>query len=483
MRAVVLHDVLRSACQAGHHHVAELWCRLLAPALAPLGHSVSCPATFAAEVPEPVDAMLRRLGLARGPGAWARLYADPALVPEVAKLLDHVDAELVIGWELPPNLLRALDARDIAVIDMSIAPLRFETDLYLRLRTNRAEWAARLAERAVPATLFANAARRLHEAFGPVARGATVQGGVPAVLFVGQTDLDASLIAGGILASVADHVPALEALLDGGAPLWLKPHPHGERHADIRMLHARFPQSRVVTDAIYCLLCDPGVGTVATLSSSVAEEAGWFGRRAVRLIAPDDGPGAVPGLSDYHIVSGQVVTAEFWRGVLLGAAGQKAAGHGISLRRLFRLNWGWPPMPPRALPVLTPDSPLALRRGGAGQAACVFGWQAPDGDGVRSAGVLATLGFRRGWPGAATIAVTVRAPAGAGGGAMAVEMTPRPGDMAIKATVPAGTDAVLHVTLPVLPTVDAETVELSFRLAEEEREALQVLDVRMRDAG
>jgi len=340
MRAVVLHDVLRSTCQAGHHQVAELWRRLLAPALAPLGHAVSCPAAFAADLPEPVAALMRRLGLTHGPAAWARLYSDPALVPEVAALLDHVDAELVIGWELSPNLLRALGARGVAVIDMSIAPLRFGTDLYLRLRTNRADWAARLAERAVPAPEFADAARRLHEAFGPRARGLPVHSGVPAVLFVGQTDLDASLIAGGALASVADRLPAVEALLAEGAPLWLKPHPHGERHADIRLLHARFPQARVVTDAIYCLLCDPAVGTVATLSSSVAEEAGWFGRRAVRLLAPDDGPGAVPGLSEHHIVSGQVTAPEFWRGVLLGAAPGEGVGDGISLRRLFRLSWG-----------------------------------------------------------------------------------------------------------------------------------------------
>jgi hypothetical protein len=483
MRAVVLHDVLRSACQAGHHQVAELWRRLLAPALAPMGYSISCPAAFAAETPEPVAALLQRLGLARGPDTWARLYSDPVLVPEVAKLLDHVDAELVIGWELPPNLLRALGARGIAVVDMSIAPLRFDTDLYLRLRTNRAEWAARLAESAVPPTVFADAARRLHEAFGPLARGVAVPTRAPAVLFVGQTDLDASLIAGSTLASVGDHLPALEALLANGAPLWLKPHPHGERHADIRMLHARFAKARVVTDAIYSLLCDPAMGTVATLSSSVAEEAGWFGRRAVRLIAPDDRPGAVPGLSDHHIVSGEVATAEFWRGVLHGTVQQQGAGSGISLRRLFRLSWGWPPLPPPALPVLAPDVHLALRRGGAGQGACVFGWQAPDGDGVCSAGALATLGFRRGWPGAARVAVAVRALPRTSGGALVVEMALRPGDMAIKATIPAGSDAVLQVALPVPQAGDADSVELSFRLPEEESKALQVLDVRILDAG
>jgi hypothetical protein len=323
--------------------------------------------------------------------------------------------------------------------------------------------------------VFRNAAQRLREALGPQARGAPAHQGPPALLYVGQTDLDASLISGGAVASVVDHLPALHALLADGAPLWLKPHPHGERHADIRLLHDRFPQAMVVTDAIYGLLCDPAVGTVATLSSSVADEAGWFGRRAVRLIVPDDSPGAVPGMSDFHIIRGPVTSPGFWNAVLAGGTLPGDAPH-LSLRRLFRLTWGWPPLPPRPVPVLTPGLRLALR---PTDAACRFGWGAADGEGVRSTTPLATLAFRRGSAGTTTIAITCQVTASNPGQPVALNARLRPGGAEVAVTMAGNT--VLQLPLPAPDPSNMDWVELSFRLPEDEREALRVIAVEVRN--
>lgn len=217
MRVVLLHDITRSVCQAGHDRVAAAWCALLAPAFAALGHSLECPAAFAADRPESVARLMARLGLAPEPASWVQLYSDPARLAEVHGLLEPIEADLVLGWELSPNIARALVARGTPVIDMGVAPLRFGADLYLRMRASTTEHATRLARLAVPARTIATAARDLREALAPIPRAPR---GAGAVLFVGQTDLDASLITGAVVASVDAHGAALRELVGPGARLF-----------------------------------------------------------------------------------------------------------------------------------------------------------------------------------------------------------------------------------------------------------------------
>jgi hypothetical protein len=436
MRVALLHDVTRAVCQSGHHRVAAMWQRQLAPAFAALGHELHCPDAFAAERPDPVAALMRRAGLAAEPGDWARLFSDPALLPEVEVLLADISADLVLGWELAPNMVRALLRRDVPVIDMSLAPLRFAPDLFLRLRTSQPDWAASLAGMAMPPEQLQAAASQVREAVAP----ARPEGG-NAVLFVGQTDLDASLIEDGQLAAVGRHLDAIEHMLAGGRALLLKPHPHGERHENLRLLHRHFPQARIVTDSIYTLLSDPAVGAVATLSSSVAVEAAWFGRSATALITPDQAPERLPELSGFHTIAARVADPRFWDRVLNGTTGGPA-GPAVSLRGMFHLDWGWPPMPARPAVALSADW-LALARGQGGDALLRFGWRRPGAAGVEAAGALATLGFRCAAPGTVELVCGTDAPED-----QPVALSVRPGGATSTGIVAAGGVTTLRVAVP-----------------------------------
>jgi hypothetical protein len=330
-------------------------------------------------------------------------------------------------------------------------------DLFLRLRASRAEWAAALAGLEVPEPEVRQAAARVREAVAPAGGG-----GGEAVLFVGQTDLDASLIEDGRLAGVERHLDALARLLDGGRPLLLKPHPHGERHEVVRLLHRHFPQARMATRSIYALLGDPGIGMVATLSSSVAQEAPWFGRPAVALAMPDQAPERMPELSGFRMVKARVGDQRFWDGVLGGAA-VPDGGPALGLRGMFRLDWGWPPMPPRA-EVEPGVAWLGMGRGQAGEALLRFGWGRPEAEGVRPAGPLATLGFRRGAAGMAELACTVEA-----GDDLPVVLGVRPGGCGGRWVLRGGEAYVLRVAVPA-----GEGIELAL-----EGRALRVDAVRV----
>lgn len=436
MRVALLHDVTRSVCQSGHHRAAAMWQAALAPAFAALGHELECPAMFAAERPEAVAALMRRAGLAPEPADWARLFSAPELLAEVEALVAPLEAELVLGWELSPNLVRALLRRGLPVIDMSLAPLRFAPDLFLRLRASRAAWAEALAAMEVPAQEVRQAAARMREAMAPEGGGRG-----DAVLFVGQTDLDASLIEGGRMAGVERHLGTLERMLAGGRRLLLKPHPHGERHEVVQLLHRRFPEAHIATRSVYALLSDPGIAGVATLSSSVAQEATWFGLPAVALATPDHAPERLPELSGFRVVKARVADPRFWDGVLGGAAVPEG-GPALALRRMFRLDWGWPPMPPRAAVAPGPDW-VELGRGQPGEALLGFGWGRPEADGVRPAGPLATLGFRRDAPGVAELACTVEA-----GADQPVALGVRPGGGGGRWVLRGGETCVLRVPVP-----------------------------------
>jgi hypothetical protein len=462
MRVALLHDATRAVCQAGHHRVAATWQGVLAPAFAALGYEVFCPPDFAAERPEPVAALMRRAGLAPEPADWARLFSAPELLPEVEALLAPLHADMVLGWELSPNMVRALTRRGVPVIDMSLAPLRFAPDLFLRLRASRADWAASLAALAVPPQEIEAAAARVREAVAPArpAPGA-------ALLFVGQTDLDASLIEDGRLAGIGRHLDRLGGMLGGGRVLLLKPHPHGERHDAVRMLHRVFPQARIVTDSIYTLLSDPAVAGVVTLSSSVAQEAPWFGRTAEALLLPDQAPERLPELSAFHTLAARVAEPDFWDRVLNGGPGGPG-GPALSLRRMFHLDWGWPPLPPRPVPV-PPGDWAALAGGGAGAALLGFGWAGPGAAGVHAAAALATLRFRAPSPGALDLLCTAE-----GGQDLPLTLGLRPGGATGSGVLPAGVATALRVPVP-----GGDVLELALSVPEDRAGRLRLEAVRL----
>lgn len=333
MRICLLHDLFRTRQfgQGGQNRTAAMWAQVLGPVIAGLGHTLYRPGAFIEdEVP-----VLEALGLPPVTASWVRFYSHPEALPLVAEILDeHVLArpggpDLVLGWELSPNMLRVLAARRVPTIEFNLDAVRFAPDLFLRARANRQGYRLRLAAHAVPdAPLRAHAAR--FAASLPAAPALP-----PATLFAGQVADDSSLIEGAALAGVSELLPAFPP----GPPLLLKPHPHGAPHPDIAALHGRFGNARVTTDNIYALLAAPHVKRVVAMSSSVLAEAALFGKPVTALITPDQHPDRLAEYGGYARLDARFLTAGFWRALLEGgpAAG---AGGALSISGLFNRSWG-----------------------------------------------------------------------------------------------------------------------------------------------
>jgi hypothetical protein len=389
MRIVVLHDVFRAALfgLGGVNQVAAFWQSLLAPKLRRLGHALELPAGLGADRPAALDELAAGHGLAHEPGSWFRLFSDPAMLPAVTGILAPLRGfDLVLGWELSPNIMRALSGMRLGFIDASIDSIRFCPDLFLRLRTNAPRYHDALA------ALEISGDRLRQEA----ARQSAIadSGGRASVLFAGQMPIDSSLIVGGKLAEPASFIGQIAAGLRG-RQLLLKPHPHAAPHADIRALHDAIPDSRITTDPVYALLAAPWLEEVVTLSSSVADEAEMFGKPAMRLITPDGAPERLDGVSRFHRVDAGFLTAAFWDRLLSRRPARAALPEPPAprnLRQLFRYDWGWRAATPEpGARDIRPGMTVRFASGQPGGAWCCFGWSTPEDWGIWSDGDVATL--------------------------------------------------------------------------------------------
>lgn len=396
MRIAVAHDFFRSpVLDAGDSDLTgRFLLGLIGPGLHRLGHAVVRVSERRSDGGSAVADIARRHGWPPVRESWIRAYSDPAALPEIAPLLAMLRGfDLVIGWEFPPNMMRFMLAAGIAFIDIGIHAIRFCPDLFLRVRTNDPRIAEHLAAQETGDGVVRAEARRL------MAESAPPRMGGPRLLFAGQMEVDASLLEDGKLVRIETYVERLRQAAAEAGGLLLKPHPHGTPHRDVRRLHGAVADSIIVDDNIYALLAAPDVDTIVTLSSSVADEAEMFGKRAIRLIVPDNAPERFePEVSRFFRIDARIGTAGFWS-ALLARRGDSTIADAPprKLREMFSYRWGhaeWPPaLRDRSI---APGTRLTFAAvGGAAAAHCVFGWSGPEEWGIWSDGDRATLLFAR----------------------------------------------------------------------------------------
>lgn len=225
---------------------------------------------------------------------WRELHHA---VPDAAAeyLMAHLPADaLVLGHAMPPWLLGLLERADQPYIDLRTSPLRFGTDLFMGLRTNRPEihaaaHALALSADEVLAESNLMAARlRMHRR----SEGRLRLPNNPCI-FVGQTEDDPALVgADGQCARAADHADILVRLSRTGPMMYL-PHPRAgdfariERESIERAIGQRLPICEV--DTYDLLACDDELMLLG-LNAEALQEAQWFARPAYALCPLNDRP-------------------------------------------------------------------------------------------------------------------------------------------------------------------------------------------------
>lgn len=261
----------------------------------------------------------RKAGLPVGDAAWAKLYCDghPTLSRALA---ERFAGSVAIGFEMPPSFTDALSQAGTPWIDIAIHPIRFTDDLLLGVRTSSHFNYDFGAERGLE-TAFHRAAGAIG-AMAAKRRDWRLQHPLNSTLFVGQMITDRSMIREGRLMRPADLQADLQKALVDRPNVLFKPHPYERNDAMLNAVKTVSPEARVVTDNIYALLACDQITDVVTVSSSVGEEARYFGKRVHYLVGPSTPiqGHAAPGEAYWTLEAARILSPGFWRSVLSDVA-------------------------------------------------------------------------------------------------------------------------------------------------------------------
>lgn len=265
---------------------------------------------------------------AQSPSQWAACYHH---LPPAAQgyLLEHwPKRSMVLSYEMPPWLVQVCEQRATSFLDMRLSPLRFASDLYVAMRCSDSVLSARIAARAVPreeiqleaATLAANV--RMHRQQLESAHSHSFQDLTGGMVFVGHVPGDVSLLSPeGHILRWADFAEPLRAL-SAGRRLFFKSHPIAPGFAE----QERAELARITGQPVepchqsaYQLLSSPEQFELVGISSSLLQEAAWFGKKAYTLHRPwvplaEESQPSVVTFQQVHFQT--VLSPAFWHQLL-----------------------------------------------------------------------------------------------------------------------------------------------------------------------
>ena len=249
---------------------------------------------------------------------WASVYHG---VPR-GELLNRLVVERLrrrfcVGYELPPWLVRLLEAHAVPYIDLRLHPIRFMDDLLFAARASCPATQADLVWMAVSESEVLASAGLL-EAMCRYISEAQVPDDT--LMVVGQRRFDSTQIVGGYFFDAHRLTAEIHALCAGYAALALKPHPLDPQHSLLEVAAAAPTRViGVINDNAYRMMALPQVGAILTVNSGVAYEAPYFGKR-VHTLAPLTmrlaWRGAAADAAAHVSLDDVVLTPDFWRSVL-----------------------------------------------------------------------------------------------------------------------------------------------------------------------
>lgn len=249
---------------------------------------------------------------------WASIYHRLPCAESLDRLVtERLRRRFCVGYELPPWLVRLLEAHAVPYIDLRLHPVRFMDDLLFAVRASCPDTQAELLSMAV-AESEVLATAGLREAMCRYISEARVPDDT--LMVVGQRRFDSTQIVDGDFFDAYRMTSEIHALCARYAGVVLKPHPL-DRHHSLLEVAAAAPTRvlGVINDNAYRMMALPQIGAILTVNSGVAYEAPYFGKR-VHTLAPLQmrlaWRGAAPDAAVHASLDDVALTPDFWRSVL-----------------------------------------------------------------------------------------------------------------------------------------------------------------------
>ncbi|MCD2512420.1 hypothetical protein [Comamonas endophytica] len=249
--------------------------------------------------------------------AWASTYDNDSLQVFPGILNSLLMHDLVVGFELPPTLKRALDKEGKRYISFYIHPVRFLRDLCFLVTTNCTDIAKLIAQDEVASHEIYYQARRFSALFSRLQLPAlSFPENVP--VLIGQTERDSVLIRDGRFITWADYDNALAQTLEPYSEVIFLEHPYRKNSA-VNTEYLRGRHGKTVISfrgnsygVIFSQVESP---FFLTLSSSLGIEAQCAGKKCTFLSSDPCKKFILDGVDvpNAAMVSHAVLQDEFWR--------------------------------------------------------------------------------------------------------------------------------------------------------------------------
>lgn len=263
-----------------------------------------------------------RCGLPFNSSGWAMSYHGGEIyVDQLTRALKDMSGALVIGFELSPTIREALNRSGATHIDLSVHPIRFMSDYLLGFRASNDEIMRRALELMVPVEVMKHHARVSRGRSARIFRNRNIVPG--AAVFLGQIQIDSSLIHGGRIVGEAEIIEHLNVLKISHSHVYYKFHPHYGSRSHMENILKSIGVG-VLDVNIYDLFDSREVDLFCAVSSGSLQEAKIFGRRTLRLIpGPEIHAVSISEVSSEEITSKyipiplEIYSTAFWRYLLI----------------------------------------------------------------------------------------------------------------------------------------------------------------------
>ncbi|QGU13695.1 hypothetical protein GNG27_03085 [Leclercia sp. 119287] len=207
--------------------------------------------------------------------SWAAIYEGNEFFDELEPILyESYKDSLVICFEASPLMLKVFNKNNIPYIDFSIHPVRFLPDYMFGIRTNVEEWRKKISAVKIAEDVFYDFAR--------VSRARTtriMRGTLPiedSALFMGQIEIDSSLICNGTIATEETVENALIELSSIYPKVYYKRHPHSKSEDALKKIVSKIKNCEWIDVNVYDAFGCGRFDLVASLSSGSVTEAKYF---------------------------------------------------------------------------------------------------------------------------------------------------------------------------------------------------------------
>lgn len=251
--------------------------------------------------------------------AWASMYDTETLNVFPKTLANILEHDLIVGFEIPPTLKRAINAAGKRYISFYIHPVRFLRDLCFLATSNSEHIADLIAKNKISSHEIDSQVRRFSAKFSRLQPAAlSLPEDVP--VLIGQMERDSILIKDGKFTAWEDYENHIENILSPYSEVVFLEHPYRKNSSSITE-HLRGRHGKTVVsirgNSYGIIFSKNKPPFFLTLASSLGAEARCVGHKCVFLSDDPCKKFILAGvdIDDDSMVSHAVFQDDFWKNV------------------------------------------------------------------------------------------------------------------------------------------------------------------------